>query len=47
MKKSIICLLIAFAVAITLLGTVSVRATAYNSQCAKSGCTWNGLTDNY
>ncbi len=38
MKKSVI-LLIAFAVAITILGTVSVRATAYNSQCAKAGCT--------
>ncbi len=39
MKKSIISLLIAFAVAITIFGTTSVSAFAYNSQCAKSGCT--------
>ena len=39
MKKSIISLLIAFAVAITIFGTTSVSTLAYNSQCAKSGCT--------
>lgn len=39
MKKLTVSLLIAFAVAITIFGTTSINAIAYNSQCAKSGCT--------
>ncbi|WP_035764933.1 hypothetical protein [Butyrivibrio sp. NC2002] len=39
MKKTIITLVTAFAVAITIFGSIHMSVGAYNSQCAKSGCT--------
>ena len=39
MKKTIITLVTAFAVAITIFASIPMNVGAYNSQCAKSGCT--------